>query len=258
MIPASRIISLAPTQTEIIAALGRASRLIGVSDNCDYPPEVLSIPTYGSWYAPDLGNVIRSRPDLVCTFGRHQEEVAGALRDEGLRVYHSAPATVEESLRTFEELSRLLGCRDAARELLAGLVRRLDAVKDRVGRLNERDRPRVLRIMNWQPLVTIGPGAFQHDVIEVAGGRNAFAEAEVPYLVVEDRVAQEKDPQVIFYCEEFITEAIGKDVGWCVVDAVKTGRLLVFDCGLTCRSGPRIVDMVEGLAGAMHPTLFPS
>lgn len=258
MIPAFRIISLAPTQTEIIAALGQVSRLIGVSDNCDHPPEVCSIAKYGPWYAPDLGKVIRACPDLVCTFGQHQEEIAGAFRDEGLRVYHSAPANVEESLHTFEELSDLLGCRTEARDLLGGLKRRLQALGDRVGGLAKRDRPGVLRIMNWEPLVTVGPGAFQHDVIEVSGGHNVFAEAEVPYLVVEDEIAQEKNPQVIFYCEGFITEAINRDVGWCAVDAVKTGRLFVFDCGLTCRSGPRIVDMVEGLAKAMHPTLFPS
>ncbi len=258
MISPFGIISLAPTQTEIVAALGQASRLMGVSDNCDYPPEVLSIPKYGSWYAPDLGNVILSCPDLVCTFGQHQEEIAGALRDEGLHVYHSAPATVEEALHTFEDLSDLLGCRAEARELVGGLMRRLEAVSERLGVLSERDRPRVLRIMNWQPLVTVGPGAFQHDVIEVSGGRNVFAEAEVPYLMVEDRSAQEKNPQVIFYCEEFITEAIGRDAAWHGVEAVKTGRLYVFNCGLTCRSGPRIIDMVERLARAMHPALFPS
>jgi len=258
MIPASRVISLAPTQTEIIAALGQAARLIGVTENCDYPREVLSIPKYGSWYAPDLGSVARSRPDLVCTFGQHQEEIAGALQDEGLRVYHSAPSTVDASLRTFEELSDLLGCRAEARELLTGLVKRLEAVKGRIRGLKERERPRVLRIMNWEPLVTVGPGAFQHDVIEVAGGRNVFAGANEPYVAAEHKDAQEKNPQLIFYCEGFITEAIRTAAGWSGIDAVKEGQLFVFDCGLTCRSGPRIVDMVEELARVMHPALFVS
>lgn len=258
MIPPFRVISLAPTQTEIIAALGRAAWLIGVSDNCDYPPEVRSIRKFGSWFAPDLGGVIRAHPDLACTFGQHQEEVAETLRDEGLCVYHSAPATVETSLRSFLELSDLLGCRAEALELLARLTRRLDDVRVHVERVDARDRPKVLRIMNWEPLVTVGPGAFQHDVIEVAGGRNVFADADGPYLAVEDKDARERNPDVIFYCEPFISEVIRKDAGWREVDAVRNGRLFVFDCGLTCRSGPRIVDMVEELSRAMHPALFSS
>lgn len=248
-----RVISLAPTQTEIVAALGYLEGLIGVTENCDYPDDVLSIPKFGSWYAPDLRKVMETRPDIVCTFGEHQEEVASALREAGLAVYHSAPATVQASLLNIEEISDLLGSGDSGLALLDDLEERLERVRQKVEALHLDERPTVLRIMNWDPLVTVGPGAFQHDVIELAGGRNVMADGPAPYFACEHVEVQSRDPLAIFYCEAFITEALRRDLRWSRVSAVKEGRLHVFDCGLTCRSGPRIVDMVEQLAKALNP-----
>lgn len=246
------VISLAPTQTEIIAALGCLNRLVGITENCDFPESIENIAKYGSWSAPDFRGVVEAVPDLVCTFGKHQEEMAGSLREEGLHVYHSDPPTVSAALHTFTELSELLGCPDAASKLLMVLQERLERIGRKIERISPALRPTVFRIMNWEPLITVGPGAFQHDVIECAGGKNLMADSQAPYLVCNPDEIRQRNPQVIFTCEAFIVEALRNDSQWSLVDAVKNDRLYVFDCGLTCRSGPRIVDMVEGLAEALH------
>ena len=246
-----RVISLAPTQTEIVAALGQIRRLAGVTENCDFPEAVKQIPTFGSWYAPDLNSVLRARPDLVCTFGSHQEEMRDMLEESNIRVYHSAPGTVADSLATFIELADILKCAQRGRSLVRELDERLARVDARVTAADPAHRPSVLRIMHWDPFITVGPGAFQHDAIERAGGRNVMADGPSPYFACDPSNIRARNPDVIFFCEPFIKPLLEHDVNWRKVNAVRNGRVHVFDCGLTCRSGPRIVDMVEHLAGVL-------
>ncbi len=253
-----RVISLSPGQTEILAALGLTPALVGITENCDYPPEVLGKRTFGTWFAPDLNGVMEARPDLVCTFGKHQEEAREALQDAGLHVYHGDPDSVDGSLNDILCLGRQTGREEAARALAARLHGRLARVRERLASVPDRERPTVFRIMNWEPLITVGPGAFQHDVIECAGGRNAHAEAIAPYVVCTHDLLEGLNPDAIFFCEPFIRSILLGDAAWAGLKAVRNGRVFVFDCGLTCRSGPRILDMVESLAAALHPGLFPS
>lgn len=247
------IISLAPTQTEIIAALGGLELLAGVTENCDYPEAVAELPAFGSWYAPDLYGIINLRPDLVCTFGKHQEEMRNTLVQAGLQVYHSDPATIAEALATFHEIGALMKREETAREVVGQLQERLDKVSRAMADLPAEERPLVFRIMHWDPLITVGPGSFQHDAILSAGGRNAMSEAASAYFVCDPAEVQARNPDAIFLCEPHIKKLLEKDAEWRKVNAVKNGRVFIFDCGLTCRSGPRIVDMVEGLAMALHP-----
>ncbi|MFP5212752.1 MAG: ABC transporter substrate-binding protein, partial [Acidobacteriota bacterium] len=214
-----------------------------------YPEAVRAIPTFGSWYAPDLNRVINARPDLVFTFGRHHDEMASALMEAGLQVYHCDPGTVAESLATFRDMAWLMDRKGAGEVLIAILERRLEWVAQRVAGA---ERISVLRIMNWNPLITIGPGSFQHDVINLAGGRNVMSDGLQPYFVCSPEMVQQRNPEAIFFCEPFIKEILEKDPEWQKVSAVRNGRIYIFDCGLTCRSGPRIVDMVEELAEVLH------
>ncbi len=253
-----RIISLAPTQTEIIAALNCENHLAGITENCDHPAHIQGRPAMGSWWAPDLSRVIQEKPDLVCTFGKHQEEMATILQEGGLQVYHSDPGTVRESLQTIEEMAVLLDCEDRALTLLQDLHERLARVNEALAACSRENRPRVFRIMNWKPLISVGPGSFQHDVIELAGGRNVMGDGVEPYMVCVPQLVMHRNPQAIFFCEHHLLDVLRKDTQWQKVHAVKEEKIFIFDCGLTCRSGPRIVDMVEGLASGLHPELFTS
>ncbi|MEM5785665.1 MAG: helical backbone metal receptor [Syntrophobacteraceae bacterium] len=245
MTHALNLVSLAPTQTEIIAALGMTGRLTGVTDNCDYPPEVRTIPRFGSWYSPDIQAVIEAEPDLVFTFGSHQEEIATALKEAGLGVYHSEPPTIAAAMASMGEIAALIGREEEWAVLAASLNSRLDRIREKVtGRIR---RPSVLRIMTWSPLVTPGPGAFQHDVIEFSGGRNVAGDGPAAYFVCNRAEIAARDPEVIFFCGQEIGTMLVNDSEWKNVSAVRFNRIHIHDCGLTCRSGPRIVEMAERL-----------
>jgi iron complex transport system substrate-binding protein len=246
-----RLLSLAPTQTEILAALGAFDDLVGVSDNCDFPEAVKTLERFGSWAAPDLHRVRSARPDLVCTFGRHQQEVADLLRSQGITVYHSDPTTITEALETFRDLAALTHRAAEGERLLGSLKGRLQAVRERAERIRRSKRPRVLRIMHWEPLITVGPGAFQHDVIETAGAENIAADGTAPYFTCDPADLARRDPDFIFFCDPALLDRLPADPVWKTTRAVREGRVRVFDCGLTCRSGPRIVDMTEALQEAV-------
>lgn len=245
-----RLISLAPTQTEIVAALGLTDNLIGVTEDCDFPDAVKKISRFGSWYSPDIGAILKAGPDLVLTFGSHQEEIASMLAEEGIRVYHSEPPTIAASMESMGEIAALLGREKEWAELSASLESRLSRITETLGK-KARMRPSVFRIMNWDPLITPGPGAFQHDVIEFSGGKNVAGDGPAPYFVCDPEQIRERDPEIIFFCEPRIKDLLESDPAWKKVSAVRSGRIFIYDCGLTCRSGPRIVDMAEKLSEAI-------
>jgi iron complex transport system substrate-binding protein len=234
MSKALRILSLAPTQTEVLAALGLTEALVGVSEDCDYPEEVRLLPTFGGWWEPDVARIRAAAPDLVCTFGRRQEDLAGFLGATGLRVFHGDPGSVSAALENIRELGTITGTDAVAAELCNSLRKRVRRVQQRITASRRHMRPRVLRIMHWQPLVTVGPGAFQHDVILLAGGQNITADGPAPYFTCDPLEICRRDPEVIFCCEPHILERLRDDPVWQAVSAVRDSRLHAFDCGLTC------------------------
>ncbi len=248
-----RIISLAPTHTETLCFLGVEDRVIGVTENCDYPESVKVKPTFGSWAYPDVPKILEAEPDLVCTFGDHQLEVAEMLREHGISVFHSNPPDVDSAIGDIEKLGETVGV-PAEGQGMKELRLRIRRVREKTLRVSK--RPKVLRIMNWNPLVTVGPGAFQDDVIKVAGGINIFGDVDKPYFTVSLEEVKNRNPEVVFFCEEELKNKILNNAMWQSVTAVKNMNIYCFPCGLTCRSGPRIVDMVEELARVLHPEVF--
>ena len=242
-----KIISLAPTQTEIVAALGAVGDLLGITEDCDYPDSVLRIPRFGSWYSPDIRAITKAKPDLVLTFGSHQREVQGVLKDFGLNVYHSEPPTIAAALDTFRDISSIIGRSDECKQVISSLEGRLERVRKNLEPVAGCRRPSIFRIMNWEPLVTPGPGAFQHDVIEFAGGVNTAGNGPAAYFACNPDQIRAKDPDIIFYCGPDMKTYLENDARWARCGAVRNGRAYLYDCGLTCRSGPRIVDMAEEL-----------
>ncbi len=246
-----RLISLAPTQTEIVAALGAFQDLLGVTEDCDFPAPVRRLPRFGSWYSPDIRAILDADPDLVLTFGSHQGEIRSVLEESGLSVYHSEPPTIAAALATFGDIASLIGRTQNCGPLINSLGERLDRIRNNLESAARLRRPSVFRIMNWDPLITPGPGAFQNDVIEFAGGLNTAGDGPAAYFVCDPEQIQARDPEIIFFCEPKIEAYLEKDPKWATVNAVRNGRVYLYDCGLSCRSGPRIVDMAEELNRAV-------
>ncbi|MGA2026560.1 MAG: helical backbone metal receptor [Syntrophobacteraceae bacterium] len=242
-----KLISLAPTQTEIVAALDAVEDLAGLTEDCNFPDSVCRLPRFGSWYSPDIRAILDAGPDLVLTFGSHQEEVREVLEESGVRVYHSEPPTIAAALAAFGEIASLIGRTENCDRLIESLEKRLGRIRKNLESAARRRRPSVFRIMNWDPLITPGPGAFQNDVIEFAGGVNTGGDGPSAYFVCDPEQIQARDPEIIFSCEPRIKACLENDAKWATVNAVRNGRIYLYDCGLTCRAGPRIVEMAEEL-----------
>jgi len=243
----SRIISLAPSTTETLFALGLGDRIAGVTTYCDYPPEAETKEKVGDTQRPGIEKIIALKPDLVIVSRASQlEQFVTRLSDLGVPAYVSSPSSLEGVLESIERLGELTGTGDRARALVSGLRARVEAVQARV---SAKDQPRVLFILGNEPLITVGGTAFINDLITRAGGRSISSDqtSEYPQYSLETAVA--KQPEVIFL-QSGSPDLPERLKG---TPAARDGRVYQLDSNLLLRPGPRIVDGLEQMASKIHP-----
>jgi iron complex transport system substrate-binding protein len=251
----ARIVSLTPALTEILFAVGAGSRVVGVTDYCDYPPQAASRTKVGGYVNPSVEAVVALKPDLVVVSpGPGNRDAALAMRRSGLRVEVVAAETVEESLVAIELVARLCGDEAAGRALATRVRGRLDAVARRVA-----GEPRVptLFCIQIDPIIAAGSDTLPAQLLEIAGGRNVVREPRYPRLGLESVVAAK--PELILQARmdapaagsEGVEEAFWKR--WPQIPAVAAKRVVVLDGGLALRPGPRVADAAEQLATILHP-----
>jgi len=256
--PPSRIVSLAPSVTEMLFAVGAGEQVVGVTSFCDYPPEAQAKPKVGGAF-PNLEVVLSLKPTLVVAprdFIR--PDMVAKLDQLKIALFILDAGSLEDVLRHIRTIGRILGRSEKADAVAADLRRRVTEIKARTAGAA---RPRVFYVLNSDPLMTAGPGSFIHQLIELAGGANVAAGAPVSYprLSLEEVVKQ--DPQVILF-------PVGDDEGipdqeqqrwlrWTTLSAVKQNRFVRIPSVLLDRPGPRVVDGLELLARQLHPDLFP-
>lgn len=253
-VPASpqRIVSLAPSITETLFALGLGDRVVGVTTYCDYPPEATAKEKIGDTLRPSVEKIVALRADLVIASTASQlEQFIRKLEDLGIAVYVSNPRKVKDVAETIERLGALTGVADRARELSDKLQNRLTEIDLKV---QAAPRPRVLIILSTEPLITAGGNTFVNDLIERAGGRSISANesAEYPQYSLETAVATR--PEVIFLQAQDarLPERLNE------TPAARTGRVFHIDDNLMLRPGPRILEGVEQVAAEIHPEIFRS
>ncbi|HKP11141.1 MAG TPA: ABC transporter substrate-binding protein, partial [Blastocatellia bacterium] len=191
-----RIVSLAPSITETLFALGLGDRVVGVTSYCDYPPEATAKEKVGDTLRPSVERIVALRADLVIASTASQlEQFVHKLGDLGIAVYVSNPRKVADVAETIARLGELTGATERARQLSSDLQNRMAAIDARV---RAAPRPRVLILLGTEPLITAGGGTFVNDLIERAGGDSVAARetAEYPQYSLETAVASR--PEVIF------------------------------------------------------------
>jgi len=249
-----RLVSLAPNITEIVYALGLGDELVGDTDNCDFPPRATSKPHVGTMVNPSLERIVALKPDLALgTPEANRRETADQLERLGVPVYGVTANTLAGTLASIEDLGKVLGRAAEASRLVAQMQARIDRVENRI---KGRPEPRVLFVVWYRPLITVGPGTFIADVIRAAGG-NPIGEnlkGEWPRLTLEELLPL--NPDVILFPK---TESFSPSLeefralpGWKDLRAVKDGRMC-FVSETIERSGPRLVDALEELANLLHP-----
>lgn len=253
-----RIISLAPSNTEILFAVGAGDRVIAVDSFSDYPPSVQELPRLGGLDDTAFEQLVALQPDLVLTIGGTAAQVS-RLEELGINVAVIQPETFNEILATINLIGRLVGSDAAAQALTADLEARVRAVVGALAAVPDDQRPRVLLEIWPDPLMSVGPGSFMHDLLELAGGKNIFADSDSPWPVVSLETAIARDPQAIItmFPDAFEQLRSGDRTGWSRMSAVRSGRILLVDENVFSRPGPRLVDALEQLAAFLHPDRWP-
>jgi len=251
-----RIVSAAPTPTEILFAVGAGDLVVGVDDYSDYPAEVSNITKVGS-YTLSTEVIISLQPDLVVSSDLVPISQLELLEDRGIPFVVLATRTLDDVLKDIRLVGILTGHVEEANDLADSLEERIDAVTEKT-MAEDVVKPRVY--LEYYPYWTYGPGSFGNDLIALAGGMNIAENttSEYPMLSSEFIIAQ--DPEIIVYTIGYMTTTTAEEIssrsGWSGITAVVSGDIYSMDDNLVSRYGPRIVDGLEELASLLHPDLF--
>lgn len=256
-----RIISLAPSNTEILFALGLAEKVVGVTDYCNYPPEAKQKPSIGGFSTPNIEKLVALSPDLVLAASIHQKQVIPNLEQRGIIVFALAPKTLNEVLEAIILVGMITGNEREASGLAAEMGNRIKAVTDKTASLSQEQRPRVFYITWHDPLKTAGAGTLHDELMQKAGGANVARDL-TGYAGITLEAVIEANPTVM-------VAGVGMGTGADAplqfamteprlrnTDARRHNRVYAIDVDLVGRAGPRIVDALEQFAQYIHPELF--
>jgi iron complex transport system substrate-binding protein len=253
--PARRVVSLAPSATEILFAVGLDSEIVGVTTFCDYPPAAKAKPKIGS-SIQNLEAIIGLKPDLVLAVKSEiiRPDVLAKLEQLKIPVFILAPKTVEDILGHIGTIGGLVGRDREARTVVQGLRDRLHEVRSRMASAKP---VRVFYVVNTDPLISVGSGSFIHQMLELAGGENIVGQTTIAYPKVSLEEVLRRDPEVLLFpvgTSEGVPEAEQQRWRkWTTLSAVAHNRLHQVKAELVNRPGPRVVDGIDALAKAIQP-----
>ncbi len=251
-----RIVSAAPTPTELLFAVGAGDLVVGVDEYSDYPAEVANITKVGS-YTLNIEVIVGLEPDLVVSSDLVPLSQLDLLDDHGIPYVILATRTLDDVLKDIRLVGILTGHVEDAETLADSLADRIEAVTNKT-MAEDLVRPRVY--LEYYPYWTYGPGSFGNDLIALAGGVNIAENTTSEYPMVTSEFVIAQDPEVIIYTVGYMTTTTAEEIasrsGWDVITAVSEDCIYSMDDNLVSRYGPRIVDGLEQLAALLHPDLF--
>ena len=252
-----RVVSLAPSITEIVFALDQGHRLQGVTTYSDFPPEAVKLPKVGSYVHLDLEKIVALKPDLcIAIKDGNPRVIAQRLESLKIPVYAVDPNSLETIMKTVLEIGTLLNAKGRANQLVQNMDLRIQKVKSLVAKATH--RPRVFFQIGVTPIVSVGTRTFIHELIVKAGGTN-LAAGPIPY----PRFSREKvlalSPEIIIITS-MARSAIFEKVKaewekWPNMPAVRNQRIYVENSNFFDRPTPRLLDGLELLIQLIHPEL---
>jgi len=247
-----RIISLAPSNTEILFALGLRERIVGVTDYCDYPPEALNKTKVGGYANPDAEKIVALNSDLILVAHGTPMDVINNLVGLGLTVFGIKTTDLDDLLNDIRRIAEITDKEVEAQALTFEMESGIQAVTNQTDELEQ--RPRVFYIVWHDPLWTAGSGTFINELIEKSGGVNIFQNVTgYPTISIEEVIA--RDPEIIITSEWSYEWAINASE-LASTNASQTGRIYTLDDDLVQRPGPRLIDGLEWFAHFIHPEIF--
>lgn len=256
----SRVVSLAPANTEIVYAVGAGAKLVGIDDFSNYPAETASVAKVGGYGEINVEAVIALKPDLVLASSMHKAPVE-QLEAVGVKTMVVEPHTLDDVYQDIELLARVLGVEQKGKDVVAAVRAKIAAVQAKVKDIPVAERPVVFYEVWGNPLMSAGPNTYTHQIIELAGGRNLTADATMDYPIIGYEVVVARDPQVIVFPTfhgAVIPDpaSLAERPGWSAVAAVRDGNIQVIDADIMSRGGPRLGEAIEAMAKLIYPDLF--
>ncbi|MEW8973414.1 MAG: cobalamin-binding protein [Tissierellaceae bacterium] len=251
-----RIISLSPSNTEILFALGLGDKIVGVTTFCDYPEEALEKEKIGNYSGINLEKIIELQPDLVLSYGPGEEENNKRLKEVGIPVLGYLPESIDEVIENILIIGRITGTEKKAEELTNDMLKKKDEIVEKV---KGTEKKRVFYEIWHEPLQAAGPGSFMDSLIQLANGDNIAKDAKGEYPQYDIEQLIERDPEVYLTSADIpekTIESILERPGYSEISAIKQGRVYILDANITSRPGPRIVEALELVARAIHPEVF--
>jgi len=250
-----KIVSLAPSVTETLFALGLGDRLVGETTYCDYPAEAKKLPKIGDFMNPSLEAVLAKKPDLILgVTGATDPVKAREMERLGLKVVLVSVANLNDILASTRIIGALLGSDKAGENLAAKITAQVEEVKKKVSPAPRRS---VLLVVGFQPLIAVGGRNFIDELITLAGGDNIAGSAAQPWLNLPDEIVVAKAPEVIIEAGMGSERESGKRWGDLKsVPAVRERRIYSYPSDKILRPGPRFGEALAEIARLIHPECF--
>ena len=255
----NRVVSLAPSITEMLFALGLDEQIVGVTDFCNYPPAALAKPKIG-YARPNLESLVALKPDFIVAPQEFlRADLLGNLEQLKIPVFLLEPKSVEDILAQIQSLGKIFNKTSASDTVTKTMRDRIAQVSARIA---SSQKKRVLYVLNSHPLITVGPGSYIHQMIGLAGGINIAAGTSSPYPRLNLETVLKEDPEVLIFpvgSSESVPKSEQAEWNrWENLSAVRNRQFRDVSSDALNRPGPRVVEGLEHLARAIHPEAYPA
>lgn len=267
-----RIISIAPSNTQILYAIGVGDRVVGVTDYDEYPYNFSAwfaagnMTSIGGFSTPNKETIASLRPDLLLATNVNEADVP-TFRDLGYKVLVLNPNNVTSVLNDILIVGNATGAGQNATNLVNSLHSQIDQIDAKIAAANL-TKPKVYYEVWYPPLMSAGQTSFINDVITLAGGINIFANETDQYPTVGSETIVQKNPDVILLPTEMANAGeapfygsvaeVKARPGWNTISAIQNNRVVIVDGGLFAEAGPRIAEQITACAKALYPEVFNS
>lgn len=251
--PPERIVSLSPSETEVLFALGLGDKIVGVDNYSNYPEEAKSKPKVGNLQG-NAEAIIAANPDIVFAGLSLNKDSVQKLNELHMKLFTVEPKTLDQAMDRILLYGQITNTTAQAEKVVAEMKADIKKVTDAVKDLKPEQKKKVY--IEFSPGWTVGSGEYMNDMITLAGGINVASDLQGWKQINEEQIIQQ-NPDVIFFSQEVkdLEKTIRGRSGWDQINAIKNNRVIPFDADLVSRPGPRVTKGLIELAKGIYPDL---
>jgi iron complex transport system substrate-binding protein len=254
-----RIISLSPSSTELLFAIGAGSTVVGATNHCNYPADALMVPRVGSGIMEGTSRetILAIKPDLVlCKWDTH-ESLLELFDRVGIQAVNIGPETLDELFDEARLLGQVTGHEQEAESLIFQMTKRRDSLVQRVASIASNEQRTVFYEVWDDPLMTAGPKSFIGELLRMGKMKNVFEDTDASYPCISSEVVVDRNPDVILtptnHLKQVEFERLASRPGWANIRAIANKRVFTINGDEVSRCGPRMLNALEQMIDAVYP-----